>query len=279
MNYSPLRYPGGKAKLVNLFKALVEENNLDNATYIEPFAGGANVALSLLIDGYVSNIHINDYDFSIYSFWDSVINNTDAFIDKIKKCELSLEEWHRQRDILQSGKGHSKLALGFAAFYLNRTNFSGVVTAGPIGGLKQKGKYKLNARFNKTKLIDRIKLIAKYKALITVTNYEALALIETVKNKPNCIIYFDPPYYIQGRRLYTSFYNHKDHKNLSEKIKNLNMPIVLTYDNDPNIRGFYLELESKEFEINYSANTHGKGKEIMFFNNLPQNTRAFLDFL
>lgn len=268
IRYSPLRYPGGKSKLTNTFKKLIEDNKLESITYVEPFAGGANVALSLLIDGYVSNIIINDIDKAVYSFWFSVLNNTTKLIDKIYNCSIGINEWHRQKQII-SNPQNSELELGFALLFLNRTNFSGIINAGPIGGIEQNKEYKINARFNKIDIISKIKTISKFKDRIVLLNLDALNLIETINNNIGaCLIYFDPPYYKQGKKLYTNFYNANDHRVLSDSIKQLNVPLVITYDNVEDIKNLYTDFQSREFLINYSANNHTMGKEILFYNNI-----------
>ncbi len=277
MRYSPLRYPGGKAKLVLFFQYLIKQNHWENRTYIEPFAGGANVALSLLIEGYAADIIINDADPAIYAFWHSILTNTKKFIRKIKACELTLKEWRKQKQILLNPKS-SEFALGFAAFYLNRTNFSGVLLAGPLGGMQQNGLYKLGARFSKESLIGRIKLIASYRKKITVTNKDAIELIKDIRKRKKCLVYFDPPYYVQGKRLYTSFYTSNDHEELSKKIKSLSIPLIITYDNVKEIKRLYQGLNMKEFFIRYSANQHTQATEIMFYRNIP-NTIGMFDCL
>ncbi len=274
--YSPLRYPGGKVKLVPFFKKLLQENHLIGTTYVEPFAGGANVALSLLIDGYVSKIIINDVDKSIYAFWYSILKNTDEFIKKIQHFRISITEWKRQKSILENPQKYSELELGFAAFFLNRTNFSGVLQAGPIGGLQQKGTYKINARFNKKLLIEKIRLIASYKHSILVTCKDALDVINFIRKIPKCLVYFDPPYYVQGKKLYTNFYQHSDHAKLAASIQKLTIPLVITYDNVEQIKALYNNLETKEFIIHYSAKRHTTASEVMFLNNIPYNSRYFL---
>lgn len=277
--YSPLRYPGGKAKLVPFFKKLIEENDLKGTTYIEPFAGGANVALSLLIDGYVSNIIINDIDKSIYAFWKNILTHTNEFIEKIQSCSLTIKEWKKQKKILENPENFSEIERAFALFFLNRTNFSGVIHAGPIGGLAQTGKYKLNARFNKKNLIQKIQQIAAYKENITVICKDALDVIEMAKNMSNCLIYLDPPYYVQGKRLYMNFYNHANHSILANRVRELKNPLVITYDNVDAIKELYQNLEMKEFIINYSAKTHTVASEVMFWKNLPSLSRSFLQIL
>ena len=159
-NYSPLRYPGGKSRLIDFIKSIIDQNSLKGGTYIEPFSGGAAIALALAIDGYMERIVINDYDRSIYAFWYSILHHTDAFIDKIRNTSLSIEEWHIQRAIQQNKQNVNLFDLGFSTFFLNRTNRSGVLKAGVIGGLNQTGSYKIDARYNKEQLTERIQLIA-----------------------------------------------------------------------------------------------------------------------
>lgn len=277
MLYSPLRYPGGKAKMIPFFQNLICQNNWEDKTYIEPFAGGANVALSLLIEGYIQKIIINDADHAIYSFWHSILKHPKKFIQKIKRCNLNLEEWHCQKRIFLNPQS-SELDLGFAAFYLNRTNFSGVLSAGPLGGLSQNGPYKLDARFTKETLINKIKLISGYEKHIIVTCKDAIDLIKEIQPQKDYLIYFDPPYYVQGRKLYTSFYQPQDHEKLATLVQKLKAPCIVTYDNVPAIKQLYAHMNTKEFSIQYSANRHVNAKEVMFYQKIPNIDHA-LKFL
>mgnify|MGYP002578704147 FL=1 len=154
-NYSPLRYPGGKSALYPAIANIIESNNMKHCIYIEPFAGGANIAWSLLINGIVDYIIINDADKSIYSFWRAITESTHWFIEKIESVSVTVDEWRKQRAILQESSRYSK-ELGFAMFFLNRTNRSGILDAGPIGGYDQSGTYKIDCRFNKASLIKKI---------------------------------------------------------------------------------------------------------------------------
>src|SRR5690625_1246846 len=154
--YSPLRYPGGKSKLTKQIISLFETNNYNNGVYIEPFAGGAGIALSLLLNNYVDRIHINDLDISIYSFWKAILEDSEKFIQLIWKTPITIDEWKFQKNIQENPESASTLELGFSTFYLNRTNISGIIKGGVIGGYSQNGNYKMDARFNKEKLVDRI---------------------------------------------------------------------------------------------------------------------------
>ena len=267
MFYSPLRYPGGKNKLAK-FVALVCQKNSINGHYVEPYAGGASVALYLLINGYVKEITINDFDRAIYAFWHSVLNDTERFCRKIRDTEITVENWKKFKKIYENKEKESLFNLGFATFYLNRTNRSGIIDGGIIGGVKQKGNYKINCRFNKDDLIKRIKLIAKYKENIHLQNDDALKLIRKVKKNKNTIFYFDPPYYLKGPSLYMNNYKYNDHKKVSEKIQKIkNARYIVSYDNMPEIKKLYKKLKRREFSLVYTAYEIRKGMEVLFFGN------------
>ena len=174
MNYSPLRYPGGKARLSPFIKLLIEKTGIQNPVYIEPYAGGAGVALSLLIDGVVDEIVINDYDKAVYAMWRAILEDTETFIRLIEETPVNVNEWHNQKAIyLERNKKYS-VELGFAAFFLNRTNRSGIISnAGPIGGFDQTGNYTIEVRYNKTDLIDRVREIANHRDSIHLYNKDA----------------------------------------------------------------------------------------------------------
>ena len=144
MFYSPLRYPGGKGKILSFMIDLIKLNKLENIEYVEPYVGGAAVALGLLLNNMVSKIYINDSDKAIYAFWDSVLNYTDEFIQKIEKTPITVEEWRIQKSIYNNIEQHSDLDIGFSAFFLNRCNRSGVLKGGIIGGYEQNGKWKID---------------------------------------------------------------------------------------------------------------------------------------
>jgi DNA adenine methylase len=265
--YSPLRYPGGKGKLTNYIKLLLQKSNLIGGTYVEPFAGGAGVAMALLLDEAVSSIIINDKNKAVYSFWKSVLENTEDLCRLIKDTQVNIDEWKRQREILLSTKKYC-LELGFATFFLNRTNRSGILTGGVIGGFDQQGDWKIDARYNKDNLIKRIEAIAVKKKHIKVYNKDILNFIDkvlpTVDEKS--FIYFDPPYYKQGSSLYENHFKHEDHIKLAMAIEEkVDKPWLITYDNTSEIEKIYYGHSMKKFILNYSAAKKYKGTEIMVF--------------
>lgn len=277
MFYSPLRYPGGKNKLAKFVALVCEKNNI-NGHYIEPYAGGASVALYLLINGFVKEITINDFDRAIYAFWHSVFNNTEKFCKKIKNTEISIDNWKKFKKIHTNKISADLFDLGFATFFLNRTNHSGVLDGGIIGGVGQKGNYKIDCRFNKEDLIKRIKLLVKYKKNIHLCNLDALKLIDAIQKNSqsqNVIFYFDPPYYLKGPSLYMNHYKSNDHKEVSEKIKTIkNFKWIVSYDNTAQIKKLYFDVRKKEYSFFHTANKIKEGKEILFFSKnliIPMN--------
>lgn len=262
-HYSPLRYPGGKTFLFSFFDNVIKENGLSNITYIEPFAGGAGAALSLLFLEKVERIVINDLDKAIYSFWRSAILDSEEFIKKMFSTPITIKEWKKQKLIYNDPKS-SRFDLGFATFYLNRTNISGIVNGGPIGGMQQKGNWKIDARFNKERLAEMIRQLSLYKNRISVFNKDGVDLLNEYLNKKNVFVYLDPPYYEKGATLYLNHYKKEDHEVLA-KLLNSNQDAfwLLTYDNKKEIKFLYPERKIINFSLNYNAYESRIGKEIM----------------
>lgn len=275
--YSPLRYPGGKSKVSSYFKSIFKINSLYDGVYIEPYAGGSSVALSLLFNEYASKIIINDIDRSIYAFWYSVLYRTENLCRLIWDTPLNIEIWKMQRSVQKKKNIYSLLKLGFSTFYLNRTNRSGIIGAGVIGGIKQNGTWKLNARFNKEVLIQRIERIALYKEKIELHNVDAITLINQLNSLPQkSLFYFDPPYYNKGKDLYLNFYNHNDHEMVSKKITRLKtQKWIVSYDNVDQIQKFYDGYKHLSYSLNYSACEKYKGRELMIFSHNLRAPRMF----
>lgn len=265
--YSPLRYPWGKNKLAKFLAKICVDNEI-SGHYVEPYAWGASVALFLLMEKYVKQITINDKDIAIYAFWYSVLHDTKNLIKKIRETEITIENWRVQKNIQKQKETASLLDLGFSTFFLNRTNISGIINAGPIWWINQVGKYKLSCRYNKEEMIKRIQLIAKYKKHITLENLDALDLIKKVKKTKNTIFYFDPPYYLKWQSLYLNAYSNGDHKKVAEEIRKIrNVKWIVSYDNTPEITKLYDGFNKIEYSFKHTAYRAKEGLEVLFFSN------------
>ena len=265
---SPLRYPGGKTILYKKIKNILEKNNLIECTYMEPFSGGAGLALKLLMNNDVKRIVINDLDFAIYSFWHNVLYDTDKFCNDIENIKVNLDEWEKQKYIYNNQDNYSMYEIGLATFFLNRTNRSGIIKGGAIGGKKQEGKYKIDCRFNKKVLIQKIKEIEKYKDRIKLFNYDANDFIKIVvmrQKNNNYFIYFDPPYIKKGPELYKNHFNLKEHTYLSEGIKEKlsEKNWIVTYDENKLVYSLYENFQIINFDLKYSAGQNKIGNEVM----------------
>ena len=265
MNSSPLRYPGGKSLMTNFFVDLFHRNGLQEIVYAEPYAGGAGAAINLLLNGHVNEIIINDANIGIYSFWNALVNESDRFIQTINTIPVTLTEWYTQRDILQKSTKPS-FELGVATFFMSRTNRSGVIFGGAIGGSTEEkqaqAKYKIDCRFNKQDLIQRLETIAINKNRIRVSNEDALTLLRQLDS--NVFVYLDPPYYVKGKSLYMNHYTDRDHEELAYFLQNeARFNWVLSYDNVLQIREMYANSELYRFPLKYTVSKKQIGYELL----------------
>jgi DNA adenine methylase len=265
---SPLRYPGGKARLANYIKALLRTNDLLGAEYVEPYAGGASVALALLFAGYTPRIHINDLSRPIAAFWRAVLDHTDDLCRKIRDCRVTVSNYERQRAVLRRPREADVLALGFAAFFVNRTSRSGIIgpRAGLIGGKEQDGEWKIDARFGRAGLIERVEAIASRRSQISVYNMDALRFLSGPASRLSAaaFVYLDPPYYRKGQRLYQNYYGHDDHASVATLVLGLEQDWVLSYDDTPEVRCLYRGHTSRSYAVPYSAADRYDGREVLF---------------
>lgn len=268
---SPLRYPGGKGRLGPWLAGLMRHNRISGGWYVEPYAGGAGAAIYLLTQGYVDHIVINDLDPAVHAFWWAVLNDTEHFLSLLEETPVTMEYWYRQKEVHADPDSFTPTEIGFATFFLNRTNRSGILKGGVIGGKNQDGPYPLHARFNKIDLAERIENVANLADHITLRNDDALTLLADIaKDLPSrSLIYLDPPYYQKGSQLYRNHYQPEDHKQIADYVREMTKPWVVTYDNCPEIRDLYCDCQEVQFSLHYStASARPLATEVMFYGNL-----------
>ncbi|WP_083508109.1 DNA adenine methylase [Erythrobacter sp. AP23] len=271
--YSPLRYPGGKGKLARFVSSLIKSNDISDGLYVEPYAGGAAVAWELLLTGIVRRVAINDVSRPVYAFWHSVLNETDELAALIADTPVTVEDRDRLKAVLAAQDNASDLELGFAMFFLNRTHRSGILNGGVIGGRDQTGKWKIDARYNKADLIQRIERIAAARRRIELTNLDAIDFLETYSPKwpAKTLVYLDPPYYEKGSQLYYDYYSNEDHEAVSQAVRSLtNAHWIVSYDDVSPIQAMYNGLQALQYTIGYSARNVLRGREAMFFSDRLQ---------
>jgi DNA adenine methylase len=262
---SPLRYPGGKSQLTPLVIELLRRNDLFYGHYVEPCAGGAGIAWRLLLEDYVAEVHINDLDPAIYSFWYCVLNETEALCERIDRVKVTMAQWYRQRKV-QADRSASKLDLGFSTFFLNRTNRSGIINGGVIGGYDQEGDYPIDCRFDKEKLIPKIQRIAARADRVTLHRRDAAVFLQTVvAHLPaRTLVNLDPPYYVKGPELYRNHYTPKHHAKLAAAVDGIGQQRwMVTYDDTPQTRQLYEHYPLYQLSLTYYAQLKRKGAEIL----------------
>ena len=262
---SPLRYPGGKSLIFPFVSSFLRENNLIGSVYAEPFAGGAGLALALLYNDLVSKIYINDLDRAIYSFWHTALNDTEDFCDWISKVPITIRSWRRYHETYFNSENASEAELAKATFFLNRTNVSGIIKGGVIGGLDQSGSYKIDARFNRESLIRRIMQLNEHKKNIILSNLDAIDFLKRRERMIRSVfVYLDPPYYQKASNLYMNYYRNNDHERLAQMVLKMNKQWMVSYDNQSFIHNLYSEQSRLLYSLQQSTSNR-VGKEVLIF--------------
>lgn len=269
---TPLRFPGGKRKLFPFFRDLILHNNLVGAHYVEPFAGGAGLALSLMVSGYIGIVHLNDLDTAIFAFWKTVLDAPEELCGRIESTPVDLTVWRQQRRVIEHPEDYSEVDVAFAVLFLNRTNRSGILRGGVIGGWEQAGPWRMDARFNRHEIISRVRLIAAHRERIRVYHQDAVEFLSALRRwipvTESCLVYADPPYYARGCGLYYHTYGPHDHRRLAQTMKALSVPWVVSYDHVEDIYALYPDAPYLRYQLSYTAQARQHGEEIMFFHNL-----------
>lgn len=278
--YTPLRYPGGKARFAPLIASIMKASGLDKGHYLEPYAGGAGVALFLLFEGVVEHIHINDADPAIAVFWRTATEDGKDLIKMVAEEPVTMDAWYHWRDVMLGNTSASDLERGFATLFMNRTNRSGILKGGVIGGKQQTGTYKVGERFMRDELCIRLERVLAHAKHINVYEQDAHSLLlKCHRFLPlRSLIYLDPPYYVKGEGLYRNFYQHDDHVKISKLLgsSRFRRPWVVSYDNAEEIREMYCYAQSLTYGLNYTAQRRYEGAEVMFFSErlmLPDEIR------
>jgi DNA adenine methylase len=267
--YTPLRYPGGKARFAPLIAGLIADNNLTGGHYLEPYAGGAGVALLLLMDGVVEHVHINDADPAIADFWRAATQQSDRLVSMVASEPIDMDAWHHWRGVMLGNVQGSDLERGFATLFMNRTNRSGILKGGVIGGKAQAGDYKINARFMREELCSRLERIGTHADGIHVYEEDAHQLLLRCHQflPAKSLVYLDPPYYVKGAGLYRNFYKHEDHVRIAKLLGSdrFRRPWIVSYDNADEIKEMYAYSTPYAYGLNYTAQRRYTGSEVMFF--------------
>lgn len=270
---TPLRYPGGKAWLAHYVEKFISFNKLEVDTLVEPFAGGAAVSITLLQKSIIEQAYISEIDPLIVAFWEATLNRTEELIEIVLSMSVDLETWHYMRGYLQekSTTNLDVVELAAAFLFLNRTSYSGIIKAGPLGGKDQRSRYKINCRFNKPRIAKKIEAIGELKGRLNVIKSDGLELMEKMASSrfESIVFYVDPPYYGAGKDLYRHYFTDKEHIELSVFLESVDKPWLLSYDNADFIKELYKHKTKSPIYTDYQSGHFKKGvKELLISNYL-----------
>jgi len=268
---SPFRFPGSKQNLIDYFTGIIKQNLLFRCDFYETHAGGASLSLGLLERGVIARTTLVERDPLIYAFWKSLTDKPDELCRRVERLVPNLETWKYQQKYLQPGaeRRYSVLEMGAACLFLNRTSFSGILGAGPIGGKTQSSEYAVGCRFNKDRLAAQIKEIAKYRKLITAVSSDAVSYIRARRarlERETSLVYLDPPYFLQGRRLYRYHYELTDHQRLAAAACDLRCPWIVSYDDHETIHQLFAKQKIVPIFLNYAVKQSRKVQELLISN-------------
>ena len=274
--YTPLRYPGGKRRLFGVVARLLEENGLNHGSNTLSHTPAALQSVCLCSLKNTRRLcHLNDLSRPIFAFWYSVLHSTDELCERVERAAVTMEEWHRQRAVLESSEAADLMDLGFATLFLNRTNRSGIIAGGVIGGKMQRGAWTITARFNKPEIIQRIKKIGRYRTRIFLSQMDAVDFVQQKLSSlgSDSFAFLDPPYIANGKGLYLNDYTAESHVELAAAVAKLQVPWICTYDRAAIDLGLYGSHRRIEYDLPYMAQGRHRGGEVMFLSHdisLPQ---------
>ena len=268
---SPLRYPGSKSFLADYFEKVIEEASLSGCHFYEPCAGGASLSLCLLARDAVSRVTLVEKDPLIYAFWRCVVTRPDDLCGEIENLRVNMTTWKRFQPYLsRNARSESDiLALGVAGLFFNRANFSGIIGAKPIGGMRQQSQYKIGCRFNKSRIIAAICRIATLRHRISVHCRDAVSFLRSRQERltsEHALVYVDPPYYKQGPKLYRYHYGTKQHIELAKFLNPASFRWIVSYDDHPFIRQNFSKQEITPIFLNYAVKQSRKAAELLIAN-------------
>jgi DNA adenine methylase len=264
---SPLRYPGSKVRITEMVAGLLEQNLLVGSHLYEPFAGGSAVSLGLLANGFIPSATWIERDPLIYAFWRMAKDHPDELIDRMMRGKVSLASWRRMlplREVKRPTK-QNLAALGYAGLFFNRTCFSGIVGAGPIGGMTQSSAYKIDCRFNKKELAASIRTCSEIMKRVDIIFGDGIKFLgaHCLKMPAHSLVYIDPPYVTNGYKLYRYHFEVAQHEALSDAVNGLCVPWLMSYDNHQLIRSLYAGEQAKYVKTYQSLKGSRFVKEIL----------------
>lgn len=247
---SPLRYPGGKARMGAALTTIWETqmSPMDIEIWSEPFAGGAGAGLHLLADNTISELWLTEKHPALAAFWRTAAHNGAELAASVRTTTPSMQLWRHAQEAVaaaEAGDTVDDTELAFAALILNRCSRSGMVNAivGPMGGKHQSGRWTLQSRWYGEGIAERIDVVHRLGDRIRVMEGDGIEQIReldgSVGIEDEMMLFVDPPYLVQGNRLYANGMTIDDHARLASALAGSACHWLLTYDGDDRVLDLY----------------------------------------
>lgn len=259
---SPLRYPGGKARMAQFLGELFAQqvSVMDVEVWIEPFAGGAGAGLALLEARAVPEVWLTEKNPAIAALWRAVLDDHEQLAARVEAAvpDMALYDWAREQVAAAGECAEDELA--FAALVLNRCSRSGMVhpSAGPIGGKSQTGRWTIASRWNGPGLAERITHLQTLSGRIRFTEGDAIRALAGLVDcgfEDEVLAFVDPPYIREGNRLYANGMAAADHQRLADVLNASSARWLLTYDDEPVVVDeLYPDRRVLAYQISNTAN-------------------------
>lgn len=251
-NKSPLRYPGGKTRAIQILKSYVDKYFPNTSVLVSPFLGGGSFEIYMQDNGYT--VYGNDLFQPLYIFWKISKTRNRELIEKVRsKMPVTKEAFLSMRSLINQTTDELEIAAMY--YIINRCSFSGSTFCG--GFSKQASTDRLNESSLET--LKRLDI-----SNIHLSNRDCCEFLKQCDESESMIVYADPPYYItnyiygKNGDLHESF----DHKSFADEIQKRRNWIV-SYNDCEYVRSLYDGCQFFTEEWSYGMNSSKKSNEVI----------------
>jgi DNA adenine methylase len=266
---SPLRYPGSKQKAIKHIMPFWKMVMGNTKEYREPFLGGGSIFFNLDVQN--KKIYLNDKDENIAILFKVMRDKPEKLCEKIRETFPTIEKWKE----IKYSDPEDEIEIAFRTLFLNRTNYSGILSASPIGGFRQTSDYPIHCRWNPIDLQKRVKICSEILKNAEITSEDFFYSI-IKPSTGEVFMFIDPPYYEKGHMLYNERMEPEDHERLRDLLADTKHKFLLTYDDCNEIRdlyenvpGFHLLKRNWSYTASTTKEKRTVGKEL-FITNIEQ---------
>lgn len=234
----PLPYIGGKNRLATEIISMIPEH----ITYVEPFAGGAQV---LFHKGPSKVEVINDLDFDVVNFFRICQMHFEELV-RYLRFTVASRRWH-QLYVAEDPLTLTDIQRAARFFYLQKNSFGGLV----LGHKFHYGITQLS-NFNPERIPE---ILEKTHQRLQRVQIESLPYERVLQkyDRPTTLFYVDPPYY--GRKLYRHNLEKDEFRILADRLAVVRGKFILSLNDVPEVRSIFSGFCIRPTNLIYTAKT------------------------